>query len=436
MCRMLAGLQDVGRQLHETSRIAGGFGRGRWQLVVDVCQGMSHHLAVSAHILLLVCEVSVKFDADKVTIGVAFGGPSDEHDVSVLTGLQALHELHRAGRKVLGIYWSKPGGFYGISPMLEAMAFREGVPREADPLSMEVGPKGGFFSRSRLTRKRIPLDVIVNCCHGGPGEDGALQAMLEMAGLSFTGQGLAGSALSMDKLAFHGVVAASGMPVLPRVLLRSESEVSGKGDVPFGPPYIVKPRFGGSSIGVEGVADLATAHARAKVSPYLQRGTVVEPYRPDLVDLNVAVRCFPAIEVSAVERPIRQSDSKEILSYEDKYSGREGMASAPRELPANVDETVKNDIIDISRSLVDLVALRGITRVDFLWGEGELYLNEVNSIPGSLARYLWIDPERRFIELLDGMVSEALVGPAVAYGASGADGSVLEKASSMASKLA
>jgi len=96
----------------------------------------------------------------------------------------------------------------------------------------------------------------------------------------------------------------------------------------------------------------------------------------------------------------------------------------------------KFDISGQMATEVDLVALRGITRVDFLWGEGELYLNEVNSIPGSLARYLWIDPERRFIELLDGMVSEALVGPAVAYGASGADGSVLEKASSMASKLA
>ncbi|MHB8263346.1 MAG: D-alanine--D-alanine ligase family protein [Acidimicrobiales bacterium] len=384
--------------------------------------------------------MSVNFDAGKATVGVAFGGPSDEHDVSVLTGLQALHELHSAGRKVLGIYWSKPGDFYGVSPTLEAMAFRDGVPREADLLLLEVGPKGGFVSRSRLGRKRIPVDVIVNCCHGGPGEDGTLQAILEMAGLGFTGQGVAGSALSMDKLAFHGVVASAGMPVLPRVLLRSESEEPGRGalgreDVPFGPPYIVKPRFGGSSIGVEVVVDLVTAHARAKVSPYLQRGAVLEPYRPDLVDLNVAVRCFPAIEVSAVERPIRQSDSEEILSYEDKYSGREGMASAPRELPANVDVQVRNDITGISRSLIDLVALRGITRVDFLWGEGELYLNEVNSIPGSLARYLWIDPERKFIELLDDMVSEALASPAVTYSASGADGSVLEKASSMASKL-
>ncbi|MCL4433341.1 MAG: hypothetical protein M1399_01000 [Actinobacteria bacterium] len=376
------------------------------------------------------------FAVDKMGIGVVFGGPSDEHDVSVLTGLQALHELHRAARKVLGIYWSKSGEFYRVPPVLEAMEFRVGVPRVAEPLVLEVGPRGGFAHRSRMTRKHIPMDVIVNCCHGGPGEDGTLQAMFEMAGLSFTGQGVAGSALSMDKLAFHGVVSSAGIPVLPRVLLRSESEKSRSDDIPFGPPYIVKPRFGGSSIGVEVVADLATAHGRAKVSPYLQRGAVLEPYRPDLADLNVAVRCFPAIELSAVERPLRQSDSEEILSYEDKYSGREGMASAPRELPAKVDATVMANIIDISRSLVDLVALRGVTRVDFLWNEDELYLNEVNSIPGSLARYLWIDPERRFIELLDGMISEALAGPAVIYSAFGADGSVLEKASDMASKLA
>jgi D-alanine-D-alanine ligase len=381
-------------------------------------------------------EVSVNFAVDKMSIGVVFGGPSDEHDVSVLTGLQALHELHGAVRKVLGIYWSKPGDFYRVPPVLEAMEFRDGVPRVAEPLVLEVGPRGGFAHRSRMAKKHIPLDVVVNCCHGGPGEDGTLQAMLEMAGLSFTGQGVAGSALSMDKLAFYGVAVSAGIPVLPRILLSSESEGSRSEDVPFDPPYIVKPRFGGSSIGVEVVADLVTAYARAKVSPYLQRGAVLEPYRPDLADLNVAVRCFPAIEVSAVERPLRQSDSEEILSYEDKYSGREGMASAPRELPAKVDATVMANIADISRSLIDLVALRGITRVDFLWGEGELYLNEVNSIPGSLARYLWIDPERRFIELLDGMISEALAGPAVTYSALGADGSVLEKASDMASKLA
>jgi D-alanine-D-alanine ligase len=363
--------------------------------------------------------------------GVVFGGPSDEHDVSVLTGLQVLHEMSRSSRSVYGIYWSKSGEFYSVPPSLEAAAFINGVPKEAGRLAFEAGSQGGFFTSSRLSKKRLPIDAAINCCHGGPGEDGTLQGMLQMAGMAYTGQGISGASLVMDKVAFYGAVSAAGMPVLPRISLRDDM---GPG-VPFGSPYIVKPRFGGSSIGIEVVNDLDTARDLARVSPYLRRGAVLEPYRPDLCDLNVGVRTFPSVEVSAVERPLRKDESGKILSYEDKYSGREGMVSAPRELPANVDGSVVKDIRSIVTSLVDIVAIRGIVRVDFLWKEGELYLNEVNSIPGSLARYLWIDPQRKFIELLDGMVAEALDSPAVSYGVQGADGSVLERASSIASKL-
>ncbi len=364
-------------------------------------------------------------------VGVVFGGPSDEHDVSVLTGLQALHEMGRSGRNVHGIYWSKSGEFYSIPPSLEAAAFVNGVPKDAGQLVFYTGSKGGFFTNSKLSKKRLPVDVVINCCHGGPGEDGTLQGMLQMAGVTYTGQGVAGASLVMDKAAFYGTVSAAGMPVLPRILLRGDTGDS----IPFDPPYIVKPRFGGSSIGVEVVNDFDTAWDLARVSPYLRRGAVLEPYRPDLSDLNVAVRTFPSIEVSAVERPLRKDESAKILSYDDKYTGREGMASAPRELPANVDGSVVKDIKSIATALVDIVAIRGIVRVDFLWKEGELYLNEVNSIPGSLARYLWVDPPRKFIELLNGMVAEALNSPAVSYSAQGADGSVLERASDIASKL-
>ncbi len=364
--------------------------------------------------------------------GVVFGGPSDEHDVSVLTGLQVLHEISRSARIVYGIYWSKSGEFYSIPASLEAAAFMNGVPKEAGRLAFEVGGNGGFFTNSRLSKKRLPLDAAINCCHGGPGEDGTLQGMLQMAGIAYTGQGVAGASLVMDKVAFYGAVSAAGLSVLPRVLLRGEVDI----DVPFDPPYIVKPRFGGSSIGIEVVNDLGTARDLARVSPYLRRGAVLEPYRPDLSDLNVGVRTFPSVEISAVERPLRRDKSGEILSYEDKYSGREGMVSAPRELPADVDESVIKNIRSIAASLIDIVAIRGIVRVDFLWKEGELYLNEVNSIPGSLARYLWIDPPRRFVELLDDMVAEAMNATAISYSVQGADGSVLERASSIASKLA
>ncbi len=262
-------------------------------------------------------------DLSAVRIAVVFGGPSSEHDVSILTGLQAARELTRAGKQVTGLYWSKSGVFYGVKPTLEAADFVEGVPRGAEELRLVACAGGGFVpSSSRLGRARPRrIDVVVNCCHGGPGEDGSLQGALDLAGICYTGPSMAGAAIGMDKFAFAGMVVAAGLPALPRALLDA-----GTREIDFRGPYIVKPRFGGSSIGVEVVEDLATATARLGANPHLRRGAVIEPYRPDLFDLNVAVRTWPELALSAIERPLRSDTSAEILGYSDKYVGGEGMA--------------------------------------------------------------------------------------------------------------
>jgi D-alanine-D-alanine ligase len=365
-------------------------------------------------------------------VAVVFGGPSPEHDVSILTGLQAARELVRDGRETTGLYWSKTGAFHRVVPTLEALDFLEGVPRGAEELRLAAGPEGGFVAvSSRLGRSRpLAIDVVVNCCHGGPGEDGSLQGAFDLAGVSYTGPSMAGAALGMDKLAFAGVVAAAGLPALPRVLLEPETRETG-----FAGPYIVKPRFGGSSIGVEVVEDIATATARLAANPHLRNGAVLEPYRPDLFDLNVAVRTWPELSLSAIERPLRSEESSEILGYADKYVGGEGMASAPRELPATLAAPVEKAIAELARDLTARCALRGITRIDFLSDGEALFVNEINTVPGSLARYLWVDPAVSFIELLDAMIEEAAGRPTAHRSTVGADGSVLRSAGGIAAKL-
>src|ERR1700691_317823 len=163
-------------------------------------------------------------------VGVCFGGPSPEHDVSVLTGLQALHELARSGRQATGLYWSKTGEWFEIDPSLEASSFVEGVPRSAQSLQLVTGPEGGFSPAQRgrgllggssARGKALQIDVTVNCCHGGPGEDGSLQGAFDLAGLRYTGPNVVSAALGMDKLAFTGVASSAGLPVLPRVILDS-----------------------------------------------------------------------------------------------------------------------------------------------------------------------------------------------------------------------
>ena len=373
-------------------------------------------------------------------VGVIFGGPSPEHDVSVLTGLQAARELAGSlGHTVHGLYWTKAGDWFEVAPTLEAPDFAEGPPASADPLRLVVGPGGGFSAEGkRLGRDRpLDLEVIVVCCHGGPGEDGSLQAVLDLCGLRYTGPSAAGAALGIDKLVFHSVVAAAGLPTLPRILLTPNTA-----DVSFPGPYIVKPRCGGSSIGVEVVHDLDAARVLLASSVHLANGAVLEPYRSDFYDLQVAVRTWPKLEVSAIERPLRTkraggaAGEPEILGYADKYVGGEGMVSAPRELPALIGRNLQEQLAKAAVTVADASGLRGVARIDFLSDGSELVVNEVNTIPGSLARYLWVDPMVSFPTLLQDLLDEARKRPTQRLTSAGADGSVLKGASSIAAKLA
>ncbi len=351
---------------------------------------------------------------------VLFGGPSPEHDVSILTGLQAA----RALGEVHTVYWDKTGAFWEVDPGLEADAFVEGVPRKSGQLRLVAG--------EGLVGKRRPLDVsaVLNCCHGGPGEDGTIQAALDLAGLAYTGPNVAGAALGMDKLAFANVVTAARLPSLPRVTLGPDRPP------PFPGPYIVKPRFGGSSIGIDVVANAGVAVARLQANPHLRAGAVVEPYREDAVDLNVAVRSWPALEQSAIEKPLRrQGGGGEILGYGDKYLGGEGMVNAPRELPAELTAATEARVRELTTAVAGLAGLRGLARIDFLLTGGEVFVNEMNTIPGSLAKYLWVAPAIAFRQLLHHLLEEASRRPTTHWTTAGADGTALRSASSIASKL-
>ncbi len=197
----------------------------------------------------------------------------------------------------------------------------------------------------------------------------------------------------------------------------------------------MKPRFGGSSIGIDVVADLGTARARQSTNPHFANGCVVEPYREDLTDVQIGLRTYPTLDLSAIERPIR-SPRKEILDYRDKYVAGEGMVAAPRELPAVLPTGQEEEIVRLTSSIASICLVRGVARLDFLASDTELYVNEINTIPGSLARYLFVNPPLSFAALLRDLLAEARERPAHRYSAAGADGSVLRSATSIAAKLA
>ena len=353
-------------------------------------------------------------------IATVFGGPSPEHDVSVSTGLQAARVLPESDC----LYWSLTGEWYLTPPNQELSDFADGVPRKSRRLDLLVGPGGGY----RMGRKRLIYDVLVNCFHGGPGEDGTVQGMWDMAGICYTGPGQGASSLGMDKLIFSAAIRAGGMPTLERMLVTSHFAPD------FGPPYIVKPRSGGSSIGIAVVDDYQTALALSRSSPHLMDGAVIEPFLEGARDLQIAVRRYPEVELSVIEEPNR-SDSKEILSYREKYLAWGDSQTEVRRLPAELPRLLETQVRTQAVAVAELVGIRGISRVDFLVHEGNIYVNEINTLPGSLASYLWIDPPRSREQLLRDMICEALANPRI-LNTAGADGTALRGGGAIAAKLA
>jgi D-alanine-D-alanine ligase len=360
---------------------------------------------------------------------VVFGGPSSEHDVSILTGLAAARTLAASG-PVTAIYWTKNEQWYQVDAGLDAQDFADGVPRGAKELSLRLAPDGGLYAKKR----QLPLGVVVNCCHGGPGEDGTLQAGFDLCGLRYTGPSAAGAALGMDKLAFGAVAAGAGLPSLPRVALSPAGPDPAQ--VPFEPPFLLKPRFGGSSLGLQVMADLPSAIALVKSSPHMRMGAVMEPYVEGSRDVNVAIRTYPEAQLSGIEAPARLGVGGPLYSYTDKYLQAGGLERAPRELPARLESDVEQAIRTAALRLVPLALVRSVARLDFLQRGDDLWVNEINTIPGSLASYLWIEPKLSFAELLRDLIEEASRHPSRVYITAGADGTLLRSAGSIASKLA
>ena len=365
-------------------------------------------------------------------VGVVFGGPSPEHDISILTGLQAARALHDDGAEVACLYWAKTGDWLRVPVTAEAADFLGPDIAGASPVSFSV-PEG-FAERRRRRSDPMALRVVLNCCHGGPGEDGSLAAMMMMAGIRITGPRPAAAALAMDKLATSAVAESLGIPTIETVLWSAESR-PGESELPT-PPWIVKPRWGGSSIDVEaGVEDLTTVEALASRGVG-RAGMLIQPYLADWVDLNVAVRSHPQRQCSAVEKPL--AGDAAILGYDQKYlAGAGGMEAAIRELPANIPDTVRAAVVDYSLKLTAAMDLTGAPRVDFLWDQNaEFVMCEVNPIPGAWGNFLWRECGVSRAQLYRDLLAEAEAAPVRLHQwMASSDGRALSMSDTIAAKL-
>ena len=362
-------------------------------------------------------------------IALILGGTSHEHEISILSGLQAGRILQDAGNEITSIYWTKQGTWLSVNPKLEAQEFLKTEIPTSIPLDFII-PEG-FVERKKLKSKKIDIDVVLNCTHGGPGEAGTLSAMLQICGIKVTGPRHEVSNVLMDKLATSKVGEAFGIPGIETIELNQYDR-----DIPFNAPWIVKPRYGGSSVGVEsGVEDIVTAKAIYNNGTN-RAGMVIQPFLTGWIDLTISVRTYPDLEVTPISRPLNEEGK--IYDYKTKYlQGGGGMDFAPCELPAQLPNEITQRIEEFSKKLARGYPITGIPRLDFFWdGKDDIRLIEINSIPGAFGLYLWKEKGYDRSEILLDLIKEAEQQPVRPYQwLNSEDGSALRVAGTISGKL-
>jgi D-alanine-D-alanine ligase len=358
-------------------------------------------------------------------VGVAFGGRSVEHDVSIITGLQALGVLEERHAPV-PIYIARSGRWYTGETLRDLGTYQQGgedVDAQEIHFDLHNGrllrPAAGGSSllRARRGPEAVELDVVVLATHGTQGEDGCLQGALELARLPYVGPPVPAAAAAMDKVTTKAVLAQAGLPALEHVALRREQWERDpnavcalvRERVSF--PVYVKPASLGSSVGVSRCADEVALRDALELAFELDRTCLVEPSVEGGREINCAVVGRPGAtpRASVCEQPVA---AESFLSFEDKYMGGakdEGMKGAQRLIPAPIPDALTDQIKELATRAFSAFGCAGVTRVDFLVDAHErVYVNELNTIPGSFSFYLWEPAGLPFVDLMDELLDLAL----------------------------
>ena len=360
----------------------------------------------------------------KINVGVIFGGRSVENEISVITAAQTMAAMNTDKYNIVPIYISKEGRWYTGDKLRTTDNYRDMAALLSSVEEVYLRP---IYGDNHLYKVRKPLfgsdvvttlDVILPALHGTSGEDGSFQGMVEMTGIPYACPNPLASANGMDKITMKMILAESGIPVVGYEWFSdkewlSEREVAIERCEKIGYPLIVKPANLGSSVGIKAVHNREELIEATDNAIKYSKRIIVERLIERLKEINCSVLGdYYDCEASVCEAPVR---SGEILSYEDKYLGggknkpSEGMHSTVREIPANLPEATTNYIRETACKTFRVLACDGVSRIDFMIDEatGEVFVNEINTIPGSLSFYLWEATGVKFDELVDRLISIA-----------------------------
>lgn len=380
---------------------------------------------------------------NKKTVAVFFGGRSPEHDVSVISGLQALQALDNALYNAMPVYVAPDGAWYvgDILRRRESYMLNEERKKQLTEVTLDVqGKRGGVLLPKKTpffgSAKPITFDIAIPVFHGLYGEDGNIQGLFELANVPYAGMRTKASAILMDKVTTKYFLQALDIPVLPFAIIRRphegylipEEELDAM-LAPLGYPCIFKPSHLGSSIGVAKVNNAAEAKACLPAIFEFDDSAIAEPFVENLVEYNVSVtRLGGTIVTSAIERP---KAVDELLDFKQKYmsggdnksgnklegaktftTASEGMLSLTREINPEIPVEMDDNIRTWASRMFEAIDGTGVPRIDYIGNAktGEIWMNEINPCPGSLGYFLWEAAKNPvfFTDLLTSMLAEAM----------------------------
>ena len=361
----------------------------------------------------------------KTTVAMMFGGKSVEHEVSVISGIQAYMNMDTEKYNVIPVYMTKKNEMYIGSEIGKIESYKDikGLLSKSQRVVM-MNNDGKVqlvsFPLKKFGKNQvIDIDIAFPVVHGTNVEDGAFQGYLKTLGVPFVGCDVTASAVGMDKYVSKYILKENNIPVLDAKLFtladyRDMEGLLNRIENELGYPVIVKPVNLGSSVGISVAKDRVELTNSIDDAYRYATKVLVEHAITNLREINCSVLGDENDAIaSEIEEPLH---TKDILSYEDKYvsnakgSGSKGMASVSRKIPAEVSSEMREEIRSLAVRGFKALGCNGVSRIDFMidCDTNKLYFNEINTIPGSLSFYLWEPTGVPYKELLDRMINLCL----------------------------
>lgn len=330
------------------------------------------------------------------SVAVFFGGKSVEHDISILSGVMALNSIDKSKFNPIPIYVDRLGEWFSGETLFDLDEYKKLEQKDLKKVCIVQGENALYQIKGKKLKKIDNIFCAVNCLHGERGEDGCLAGLLAMSNIPITSSGLLPSAISMDKSFSKIALKGLGVPVLKSITVKSVKEVD-RALKTFDFPLIVKPNLLGSSIGISKATDKRSLLLGISNALKYGESAIIEPFLSDFIEINCAVFRDDngIINISECERPIARD---KILSFGDKY--QEGK----REFPAKIDKEVSNKIKKLTQKVYERLNFDGVIRIDYFVVNDKVYLNEINSVPGSLSYYLFYDTMKGFSKMLTRLI--------------------------------